>query len=71
HVSAAAARSLSIGEAFVQRSYKTPKKSTELQLWLHDKKLEGVCQHEARSHMASDLARYLFAASFAQSQGYS
>lgn len=50
-VSGAAARSLSIGEAFVRRSYKKPKQPTELQLWLHDEKLEGVCQHEARSHM--------------------
>ncbi|MDP2017587.1 DNA cytosine methyltransferase, partial [Hydrogenophaga sp.] len=31
----------------------------------------GVCQHEARSHMASDLARYLFSSCFAHSSGYS
>lgn len=28
---------------------------TELQQWLHDRTLDGVCQHEARAHMASDL----------------
>lgn len=33
--------------------------------------LGSICQHEARSHMASDLARYLFAATFAHLQGYS
>lgn len=70
-VSAAAARSLSVGEPFTQKSYKKPKQPTELQLWLHDEALGGVCQHEARSHMSSDLARYLFAACFAKSQGYS
>lgn len=69
--SAAAALSMNIGKPFFQKDYKKPKKPTELQRWLHDRSLNGVCQHEARSHMASDLARYLFAACFAQSQGYS
>lgn len=30
-----------------------------------------MCQHEARSHMASDLARYLFSACFAHAWKYS
>ena len=34
--------------------------------WLSDSQLGGVLQHEARSHMASDLVRYLFCAAFAQ-----
>ncbi len=42
-----------------------------LRRWLHDSKLGGVLQHETRSHMASDLHRYMFAACFARSQGYS
>jgi DNA (cytosine-5)-methyltransferase 1 len=33
--------------------------------WMHDPTLHGVPQHEARSHMASDLQRYLFATCFA------
>jgi DNA (cytosine-5)-methyltransferase 1 len=39
--------------------------------WVNDEKLGGVCQHESRSHMPLDLARYLFAASFARLNGYS
>lgn len=66
-----AATSASTGGAFISRSYKRPKKPTELQKWLHDRSLGGVCQHESRAHMASDLARYLFSACFANSQGYS
>lgn len=69
--SAAAALSTNTGKPFIQKVYRKPKKPTELQRWLHDRNLGGVCQHEARSHMASDLSRYLFAACFAQSQGYS
>lgn len=33
--------------------------------WYLDTSIEGVCNHEARGHMASDLHRYLFASSFA------
>jgi len=68
---AAAATSSSTGGAFISKEYIRPKKPTELQQWLHDRSLGGICQHEARAHMASDLARYLFAATFAHSQGYS
>lgn len=68
---AAAATSISTGGAFIPREYRRPKKPTELQQWLHDRNLGGVCQHEARGHMVSDLARYLFSASFAHLWGYS
>jgi DNA (cytosine-5)-methyltransferase 1 len=33
--------------------------------WYHDSKLGGVLDHETRSHMGSDLHRYMFAACFA------
>jgi DNA (cytosine-5)-methyltransferase 1 len=66
-----AATSTTTGGAFIPRDYRRPKKPTELQQWLHDHRLGGVCQHESRSHMASDLARYLFSASVADSWGYS
>lgn len=65
-----AATCTTTGGAFIAKDYRRPKKPTELQEWLHDRSLGGVCQHEARSHMASDLARYLFSACFAHSFGY-
>ena len=45
--------------------------SPTLRKWIHDPRLGGVTQHEARSHMESDLHRYMFAACFARLQGYS
>jgi DNA (cytosine-5)-methyltransferase 1 len=33
--------------------------------WYHDTRLGGICNYTARSHMAEDLKRYLFAVSFA------
>ncbi len=41
-----------------------------LQEWYLDPKLGGVLQHETRSHMRSDLHRYMFAACFAATQKY-
>ena len=38
---------------------------------LYDERLAVLTAHEARSHMASDLRRYLFAATFAQKTGRS
>lgn len=39
--------------------------------WFEDKRLDGVIQHESRSHMASDLHRYLFASCYAALEGVS
>lgn len=41
------------------------------QEWVRDPKLEVWLNHETRSHMTSDLGRYLYAAVFAQENGYS
>lgn len=38
----------------------------ELSEWYTDERLGGVCNHTSRSHMVSDLYRYLFAATFAE-----
>lgn len=72
-VSAEAATWAGVGKPFAQKPGRKPrfKEQTELQRWLHDRSLNGICQHEARSHMPSDLARYLFASCFAQSEKYS
>jgi DNA (cytosine-5)-methyltransferase 1 len=71
--SAQAALSTGVGKPFAQKPGPKPKfkNQTELKRWVSDRNLNGVCQHEARSHMPSDLARYLFAACFAQLQKYS
>lgn len=39
--------------------------------WFFDKRLNGVCNHETRSHIRADLHRYFFAAVFAKTQGRS
>jgi len=41
-----------------------------LREWYLDPRLGGVIHHETRSHMRSDLHRYLFAACFAAAQKY-
>jgi DNA (cytosine-5)-methyltransferase 1 len=44
---------------------------TDLSFWYYDKLLKGVCNHECRSHMDSDLERYLFTSAFAKTTGRS
>lgn len=39
--------------------------------WLHDPDLQGVINHETRSHIREDLARYVFVAAFAEKYGKS
>lgn len=45
--------------------------TTKLEKWYHDKKLRVWLNHEARSHMSSDLRRYLYAAAYATAHGKS
>jgi len=42
----------------------------DLRDWIVDKRLSRLPNHEARSHMPSDLARYLYAAVFAQAHNH-
>lgn len=56
---------LSTGARFIPRDMRIGGMPDELQRWITDKSIGGVCQHEARGHMRSDLARYLFASSYA------
>lgn len=44
----------------------TPDSSNPLFDWYYDKNLNGVCNHETRSHLMEDLKRYLFAGIYAQ-----
>lgn len=61
----------SVGAAFMPFQFSQTARSSALGKWLSDPELGGVCQHEARSHMASDLQRYMFASSFAVAQSWS
>lgn len=61
---------LSRGAAW-QPSLQEPSQDSSLSRWLVDPMLEGVVQHVARSHMADDLIRYSFAATFALREGRS
>ena len=47
-----------------------PKMPKELKNWLLDERVGGVIQHESRSHMLSDLHRYMFASSYARVVNY-
>lgn len=42
-----------------------------LSAWLTDSRLDGILNHEVRSHMSSDLARYAYASAFAIVHGRS
>jgi len=64
-----AATSISSGAPFIPRKYKKMPRASELQRWLRDRSVGGICQHEARSHMEKDLSRYLFLASYAHVHG--
>ncbi|MFZ5562350.1 MAG: DNA cytosine methyltransferase [Pseudomonadota bacterium] len=67
-----ARRHVSHGAGFmewdVQGSDRLPR---ELADWYQDAAIGGICQHESRSHMRSDLHRYMFAACFAKECRYS
>lgn len=55
------------GDKFVQCKVVTdPSMPQSLRSWLHDPRLKGVLHHDTRSHMRSDLARYLYAACYAE-----
>lgn len=55
----------SVGSSFIPYQFPRTLKSSPLQKWLMDTELGGVCQHESRSHMPSDIQRYMFASSYA------
>ena len=57
----------SVGGRYTHTVDSTPKKMpAELIEWLYDERIRGCIQHEARSHMKSDLHRYLYAACYAR-----
>lgn len=57
----------SAGERYIRSSHAIPEQMPPaLAEWLLDERLEGYIQHEARSHMKTDLHRYLYAACYAK-----
>lgn len=74
-VMAAAIRSGSdlenVGEKFSKYPVGLTRRTDEFSQWVVRPKIGGYVQHAARAHMRSDLARYLFASSFAQKFGTS
>ena len=56
------------GSKFIKQTVSYEEMPAFLSKWYSDAKLGGVLQHESRSHMESDLHRYMFAACYAASQ---
>jgi DNA (cytosine-5)-methyltransferase 1 len=48
------------GEYILQKTPPLGKAPSKLRRWMADRRLKGVIQHQSRSHMAADLARYLY-----------
>lgn len=55
------------GAAFIQGKF-VPEYQAK---WYNDPLLDGICQHETRSHLDSDLYRYLFVSSYGHVHGRS
>lgn len=67
----AAAELADVGGGYLPKRWPLAGAPRSISDWLSAPGLGGVIQHEARQHMATDLARYLFAATFAQEFGLS
>lgn len=62
---------LPTGGKFLLTVENTATDAIEFEHWVSDEKLGGVCQHESRGHMSSDLMRYMFSACHAKAYGRS
>ena len=64
-----------IGDGFLLRGSKYvtgyDRQPKRLSKWFLDDRLPGVCNHETRGHMNTDLKRYLYATLFAEVNGVS
>jgi len=59
------------GALFVRAEKAGPSASESVRQWFVKDGPGGYLQHESRSHMASDLARYMFAATYVELKGIS
>jgi len=57
-----------IGAEFVEYE-KTPSENNPLYEWYNDDNLNGVSNHESRSHLTQDLKRYMFSSMFSETYG--
>lgn len=64
-------RSLTTGQKWYPNLELAGEEPSAVMKWLIDPRLPGALLHEARSHMASDLARYLYCSAFALKYGRS
>jgi DNA (cytosine-5)-methyltransferase 1 len=55
------------GRAFIEGDFRPCYRAD----WYVDPRLNGICQHETRSHLDSDLHRYLFVSGFGKAHGRS
>ncbi len=53
-----------IGSEYIE--YETPSIENPLYDWYNDQNLDGIPNHESRSHLTQDLKRYMFSSMFAQ-----
>jgi len=58
---------LTQGENF--QKVKLTEESNPLKGWYHDEKIGGILNHETRTHLKEDLARYLFSAVYLKIKG--
>jgi DNA (cytosine-5)-methyltransferase 1 len=62
---------LSVGGIRLKKDSATHKNNSDLAKWYEDGKLKVWLNHETRGHMSSDLRRYVYAATFAKTNGHS
>lgn len=55
------------GSEFIE--CKTPSDKNPLKDWYKDENLNGVCNHQSRTHLVQDIKRYLFAGIYTQLYG--
>jgi DNA (cytosine-5)-methyltransferase 1 len=48
---------------------KTPSRKNPLYDWYYDPNLQGIANHESRSHLVEDLKRYMFSSLFTEAYG--